>query len=777
MKRLTLTSVFALLFTGLSILSLRGAEPELDLAPARWIWYPSQRTLSNTMLMLRKEFTLDSVPEKVSGWILADSRYRLWINGQRVQWGPAPADPRWPEADPLDIRPYLQKGKNVLAAEVLYFGLGDGTSPIGKPGFICKLEVGNRLVASDSTWLVSVARSWPAGQYKRHYVRAFQEEFDANRYPDGWRQADYTPGSEWVYAMELGGRADRSQLATDYPEYLQDYWASNRDVSRIRPRSIPLMREYRVPVSKLAESMWLTWDQDPRTYFEMNTPHSYRADRTPCAVQENDSTWSVVASDGRAAVLTFELGEQVVGFPAFTIDAPAGTVVELLTHEAHEVGGPELLNTHFNAWSRWTCREGRNRFEAFDFESARWLQLHIRNFTGKVTVSGVGLRRRIFPWPHDPAIRIGDPAIQRVMDATVNTLNNSAQDLIVDGMGRERQQYSGDCGHQLHAVMGTFGETRLPRRFLITYSQGLSSEGYFLDCWPAYDRLARVMQKQLGLSNWGPLLDHGVGFVFDNYYYYCQTGDTTHLAETLPRLLRSFDYLTTLMNPADSLLPVENLGIPSVWIDHHGYKKSRHKILAFNLYVSAMCQYALAPLCELTGRTADAVRARAFGEALQQACVRRFWSPERQVFVCNLPWEREEGEPHRRGAERSAHPLGGYGVGFAEQYAAGGLACEARQPGTVEPLSDCTADRAATGYCGYPPAGAGLRPVRDSAAAGRPHRCGLYRADCQRTDRLRRQRQAGQPPSLVHRSGWYYRRTGASGWGEGTVSAGCVRRG
>ena len=33
-----------------------------------------------------------------------------------------------------------------------------------------------------------------------------------------------------------------------------------------------------------------------------------------------------------------------------------------------------------------------------------------------------------------------------------------------------------------------------------------------------------------------------------------------------------------------------------------------------------------------------------YGEALQQACVRRFWSPERQVFVCNLPWEREEGE-------------------------------------------------------------------------------------------------------------------------------------
>ena len=109
--------------------------------------------------------------------------------------------------------------------------------------------------------------------------------------------------------------------------------------------------------------MWLTWDQDPRTYFEMNTPHSYRADRTPCAVQENDSTWSVVASDGRAAVLTFELGEQVVGFPAFTIDAPAGTVVELLTHEAHEVGGPEPVSyTHLDVYKRQDCWRRTGQF-------------------------------------------------------------------------------------------------------------------------------------------------------------------------------------------------------------------------------------------------------------------------------------------------------------------------------------------------------------------------------------------------------------------------------
>jgi hypothetical protein len=76
----------------------------------------------------------------------------------------------------------------------------------------------------------------------------------------------------------------------------------------------------------------------------------------------------------RGAVLTFELTEQVVGWPYFTIEAPAGTTVELLVHETHQMGGPALINSHFDAWTRFICREGVNRFECFDFESLRWRQ-------------------------------------------------------------------------------------------------------------------------------------------------------------------------------------------------------------------------------------------------------------------------------------------------------------------------------------------------------------------------------------------------------------------
>jgi len=323
------------------------------------------------------------------------------------------------------------------------------------------------------------------------------------------------------------------------------------------------------------------------------------------------------------------------------MDAPAGTVVELMVHEAHKPGGPALLNTHFNSWTRFVCREGTNRFDTFDYESFRWMQLHIHSVRGEVAIRDVGVRRRVFPWPKQARVSCSEPALQRLIEASVNTLHNSAQEIVVDGMARERQQYSGDCGHQLHAVYMTFGETRLPARYLRTFSEGMTIDGYFLDCWPAYDRLARLMERQLHLTGWGPILDHGIGFVFDCMHHYLYSGDLKALVEPYPRLLRFAQYLKTIQG-RDGLLPVEGLGVPSVWIDHEAYRHQRHKQCAFNLYAAAMLQHGLAPICKAFGDSQRAKDATDFGQSIQAATVRRFWSDERGLFVNNLPWHSKE---------------------------------------------------------------------------------------------------------------------------------------
>ena len=616
-----------------------------DLSPAKWIWYPSGRCLQNTFILFRRELNLRARPRRATGWMAADSRYLLEVNGQRLQWGPPPCDPRWAEADPFDLTAALRAGRNVIGATVLFYGQGDGTWPIGKPGFLFWIEIehadgSKESIVSDAAWKALLCRAWKPGHYKRWYLRALQEEFDARLYPYGWSTPEFALTEDWLPAMPLQGSPNKPALSAQYYEYLLDVGGGPPD-AELRPRSIPLMRESLVPVQKLSESMWLEWRRPPEEYFECRPPNAFTEVRQSCATDTAPGQWQVKLDGKRGAVLTFELGEQVVGWPYFTIEAPAGTIVELLVHEAHKLGGPPLLNSHFDSWTRLICREGVNRFECFDFESLRWLQLHIHHGTGPVTLRDIGVRRRVFPWPNSPHVRVSEPALQRLFDASLNTLDNCAQETLVDGMARERQQYSGDGGHQLHAVHLAFGETRLPARFLTTFSQGMTKDGYFLDCWPAYDRLARLMERQLDLTSWGPILDHGVGFNFDCWHHYNYTGDFDALREPYPRLWRFAVYLQNLVG-RDGLLPVENLGIPSVWIDHSAYQRPRHKQCAFNLYAAAMLQHALAPICRAFGDRQQADAVAEFGRDLQAATVRKFWSKERGVFVNNLPWLGEE---------------------------------------------------------------------------------------------------------------------------------------
>ena len=623
------------------------ADERLDLSPASWIWYPSTRTLPNTVVLFHRVLTLAGTPQKATGWIAAESRYLLTVNGKRIQWGPAPSDPRRMEVDPLDLAGALHEGTNTIAVSVLHYGHGDGTHPIGKPGFIFSLMIEEsdgattRLV-SDRQWRSCLATCWRPGQYKRWYVRAFQEEFDARLYPQGWETAVELSADAWLPAMLLDCPASLPPVCSRYPDDLMET-STDRDVCCLLPRSIPLLTESVVSATRLTEAFTIAWQRPAEEYFSMVPPEAYR--QSPLAdVRESPAgTWHAHITPDRTVALTFESAEQIVGFPEFVIDAPEGTIVELLVHEAHVPGTDALLNTHFNAWARFICRNGQNRFRTFDYESLRWLQLVIRGAEGDVAVSAVGVLRRMFPWPNQPAVAAGEPGLQRLMDACINTLYNSAQETFVDGMGRERQQYSGDGSHQMHAAYLALGETRLPARFISTFSQGQLQDGYFFDCWPAYDRLARIMERQLNMSPWGPLLDHAVGFAFDCYHHFMYTGEQLPLGEPFIRLQRFVAYLHRITGP-DGLLPVEHLGVPNVWIDHYAFKHQRHKQCAFNLYAAAMLSHAFAPLARAAGRRDWEDFAAAFAGRLVAATQQKFWSPHDLLFVNNLPWEREEGE-------------------------------------------------------------------------------------------------------------------------------------
>ncbi len=625
----------------------------LDLTPARWIWLPAGRTLANTLALFRREVWLAARPRSARGWIVADSRYRLWVNGRRVGWGPAPCDPREQEADPLDLSDMLAAGSNVIAVEVLFYGHGDGTWPgLGKPGLLLSLDIdeasGARTrVVSDSTWSVRVDRAHRPGQYRRWYLRALQEVFDSRLRPAGWQAPGFVEDEAWMPAAESRGRADKPSGCQ--PE--ERYDGSDTfevDACRLIPRSIPMLAEAECPAVRLAQASRVRWRQPVEEVFDLGLRDAFVIEPAPLP-----AAWVVaVPARGEGVAWTFEFDQQQVGWPYLELEAPAGTVVEMMAHEAHDLADPHALwlDTHFHAWSRLICRGGRERFETFDFECLRWLQVHIHApdtgaaVTGEVRLHAVGLRTRRMPWPASPAIEVDEAPLQRLFAASLNTLDNSAQETVVDGMGRERQQYSGDCGHQLHVVRGLLGGDALAARYLRTFSSGQTPDGYFLDTWPAHDRLWRVAQRMVGATPWGPILDHSIGFGFDCWHHLLETGRHDDVRLPYQRLTRFAEYLDRLRG-ADGLLPVEALGLPAVWIDHEAYQQQRHKQCAFNLYAAAMLKHALAPLARELREPAQAARFEVLADSLLSATTSAFWDTERGLFVNNRRWLAQEPGP------------------------------------------------------------------------------------------------------------------------------------
>jgi len=56
-----------------------GPYPFPDLRPARWIWYPSERTPPNTFVLFRRQLDLPVKAHRARGWVVADGRYLLTV--------------------------------------------------------------------------------------------------------------------------------------------------------------------------------------------------------------------------------------------------------------------------------------------------------------------------------------------------------------------------------------------------------------------------------------------------------------------------------------------------------------------------------------------------------------------------------------------------------------------------------------------------------------------------------------------------------------------------
>ena len=89
-----------------------------------WIWlknWSAEDRNEPALVLFRKMLRVTGNLKRADFCISADSRYKLYINGELVEIGPSRGDGQVWFYDELDVLHYLREGENVVAVQVLRY--------------------------------------------------------------------------------------------------------------------------------------------------------------------------------------------------------------------------------------------------------------------------------------------------------------------------------------------------------------------------------------------------------------------------------------------------------------------------------------------------------------------------------------------------------------------------------------------------------------------------------------------------------------------------------
>ena len=431
--------------------------------PATWI-APAGVPLSEYgVFLFRKRFTLPGVPGRFVIHLSADNRYRLFVNGTPVCFGPQRGDPvRW-HFDSVDLAPYLRTGDNVLAVQVWNFGEE-------RPYALMSLRTGlivqgdgpaEQSVNTGAGWRVSVDPAFTPVPVSRERLRTFivvgpGEQLDATTHPWGWEQPSFDDAA-WATPRGLGAGIPYG-FGTD-----ADRW--------LTPRSIPLLPE------------------TPQRFAKVR-----RATGAPAPAEgfvAGKATWMVAAKT--SARLLLDQGFETNAFPRLVVSGGRGAKVTLAYAEAlfdaafakgnrNEIEGRELhgIEDRF-------LPDGRaaRLFTTLDYRTWRYVELRVETGAEPLTVDDISGMATGYPFSENGAFTSDDPALAKIWEVGWRTARLCAGETYVDCPYYERLQYIGDTRIQALISLYASGDDRLVRNAIALFDQSRLPEGLTQSRYPS----------------------------------------------------------------------------------------------------------------------------------------------------------------------------------------------------------------------------------------------------------------------------------------------------
>lgn len=449
-----------------------------------WIWLTEWSEADNAhtrIVYFRKSLNMSGKAVKAAVKVSADSRYRLYVNGVSVSFGPCKGDRYIWHYDKVDISPHLKTGENVIAAVVLRYPAnnGEGNRSVWRtdtPGFYVKgtvaLPDGNELALdTDSSWKAHKCANIsivPEGGQNFLWI---QEKAAGNESLSGWNTHGYCDDS-WSNAVS----------------YSNMQLQKNTSPGDLTERPIPMLYERRQSFRE--------------AFFTRRT-----------AVKKED--WNLWLAGGKPItipphsheVVEIDAGELTTGFLELTVARGKGSKINILTSECYAYPSEDAddpFQTPIKG-DRLDCENGKlfgitdsycpggygtdekpEYYEPFWFRTFRFIALEIMTTDEPITLVSFDYRETGYPLEVKTKIETSDSGMQKIWDISLRTLKRCMHETYEDCPFYEQLQYAMDTRSQILFTYAVSGDDRLARRCIDDFHRSLRPEGLTNCCYPSY---------------------------------------------------------------------------------------------------------------------------------------------------------------------------------------------------------------------------------------------------------------------------------------------------
>ena len=429
--------------------------------PAPWVSYPSANQTAYGVYHFRKTFDLEKVPEKLVIHVSADNRYNLFVNGQRVCYGPAKGDLQTYKYDVIDIAPFLKPGKNLLAA-LVYNGGED------RPLALITVQTAFMLSAENEEFSeINTDTEWkvfknPAYEVISYYEMLFRErwfygfyacgggdEVFADKYPWGWETPAFDD-SKWLPAEPL--------VFDKQPPW------------NLIPRNIAFMDNHLVFPEKI------------RKVTGANIPAGNWNGKTKLSIPANSKT---------SILVDFEIF--TMGYPELTVSGGKSSKIQVKYAEAlyeavHLKAHRDSVNglSMFGVWDIFHPDGQPRTFRPLWKRTFRYVQFNIETKNEPLEILSYQLEYSGYPYPEMATFESDNLRLNEIFEMSKHTLRMCSGETYYDTPFYEQLSYGGD--NRPIAAISTYNsaDDRLLREVLRLYPQSENKEtGLFKSAYPS----------------------------------------------------------------------------------------------------------------------------------------------------------------------------------------------------------------------------------------------------------------------------------------------------